>query len=149
MTLSVPGRRVQLVHMPLAHTRGDSAVWITDANVLATGDIVSTGARWPNSKAADGGDIDGIITAVDAFIRRANAQTKIVPGHGALMTKADLVAYRTLMADVREAVRKAKASGMTEDQVVAAKPLAQLQTRSGANDAASVNFVRLIYRSIA
>lgn len=147
-TVAVKGRRVQLVAMPLAHTSGDTAVWVTDANVLAAGDIVSWGMRYPNVDVGDKGDIDGMIAAVDAYIRRANATTKIVPGHGALMTKADLVAYRRLLADAREAVAKAKASGMTEDQVVAAKVLADVQARAGANDQASVNFTRLIYRSV-
>jgi glyoxylase-like metal-dependent hydrolase (beta-lactamase superfamily II) len=148
-TVTVKGRRAQMIHMPNAHTRGDSAVWIADANVLATGDIVSTGARYPNVDVGDGGDIDGLIAAVDAFIRRSNAETKVVPGHGALMTRADLVIYRALLADARAAVAKTKAAGMTEDQAVAAKPLAgDIQTRAGATDAASVNFVRLIYKSI-
>ena len=148
MTLPLKGRRVTLLHLPNAHTQGDTAVWIPDANVLATGDIVSWGNRYPNIDVGDKGDIDGIIRAVDGFIARSNDRTKIVPGHGALMTKKDLVAYRQLLADAREAVAKAKASGMTEDQVVAAKPLAAVQTRAGANDQASVNFVRLIYRSV-
>lgn len=147
--LAVQGRRIQLVHMPLAHTRGDTAVWVPDANVLATGDIVSIGNRYPNIDVGDGGDIDGLIRAVDNYIRRANATTKVVPGHGPLMSRADLVTFRTLLADARSAVAKLKASGMTEEQVVAAKPLADdVQKRAGATDAASVNFVRLIYKSI-
>jgi glyoxylase-like metal-dependent hydrolase (beta-lactamase superfamily II) len=148
-TVSVKGRTVQLTAMPTAHTRGDTSVWISDANVLATGDIVSWGMRYPNVDVGDGGDIDGIVKAVDAFIARSNARTKIVPGHGAVMTRADLVTYRKLLVDARAAVAKAKAAGQTEDQVVEAKPLAgDVQTRAGANDQASVNFVRLIYRSV-
>jgi glyoxylase-like metal-dependent hydrolase (beta-lactamase superfamily II) len=148
-TLSVKGRRVQLVHMPHAHTQGDTAIWVTDANVLATGDIVSIGNRYPNVDVGDGGDIDGIIGAVDAYIRRANDKTKVVPGHGPLMSKADLITYRKMLVDARAAVAKLKASGLTEEQAAAAKPLADdVQKRAGANDAASVNFVRLIYKSI-
>ncbi len=148
-TVAVRGRSVQLVAQPTAHTKGDTAVWVTDANVLATGDIVSIGNRYPNIDVGDAGDIDGIIRAVDGYIRRANDRTKVVPGHGSLMSKADLVTYRKLLVDARAAVAKAKAAGMSEDQTVEAKPLAaDVQTRAGANDAASVNFVRLIYRSI-
>jgi glyoxylase-like metal-dependent hydrolase (beta-lactamase superfamily II) len=148
-TLSVKGRRVALTHMPTSHTKGDTSVWVADANVLSTGDIVSTGARYPNIDVGDGGDIDGIIKSTDAFIARSNATTKIVPGHGALMTRADLVTYRKLLTDARAAVAKLKAAGMTEEQAAAAKPLAgDIQTRAGASDAASVNFVKLIYKSI-
>jgi glyoxylase-like metal-dependent hydrolase (beta-lactamase superfamily II) len=147
--LSVKGRTVQLIHMPAAHTRGDTAVWVPDADVLATGDIVSWGNRYPNIDVGDGGDIDGLIAAVDGFLKRADAKTKIVPGHGALMTRADLVAYRKLLADARDAVAKLKAAGQSEDQAVAAKPLAaDVQVRAGATDQASANLVRLIYRSV-
>src|SRR5438045_2890082 len=59
LTLTVRGRRAELVHMPKAHTGGDTAVWLPGADVLATGDIVSTGARYPNIDVGDGGDIDG------------------------------------------------------------------------------------------
>lgn len=148
-SLAVKGRRVQLIHMPAAHTKGDTLVFVPDANVIATGDIVSIGNRYPNIDVGDGGDIDGLIKSTDAFIARSNGQTKIVPGHGPLMTKADLVTYRRLLADARAAVAKLKAQGMTEEQAAAAKPLADdVQKRAGATDAASVNFVRLIYKSI-
>jgi glyoxylase-like metal-dependent hydrolase (beta-lactamase superfamily II) len=149
MTLSVKGRSVQLVHMPAAHTRGDTAVWVPDANVLATGDIVSWGNRYPNIDVGDGGDIDGLIAAVDGYLKRANAATKIVPGHGALMTRSDLVAYRKLLVDAREAVADLKSAGKSEDEAVAAKPFAaDIQARAGATDQASANLVRLIYRSV-
>jgi cyclase len=148
MALSVRGRRAQLLHMPKAHTRGDTAVWLADANVLATGDIVSWGNRYPNVDVGDGGDIDGMIAAVDAFLKRSNASTKIVPGHGKIMSRDDLAAYRKLLADARAAVGKLKAAGMSEDDAVAAKPLADVQARAGATDQQSVNLTRLIYRSV-
>ena len=148
MSLSVRGRRAQLIHMPTAHTRGDTAVWLADANVLATGDIVSWGARYPNIDVGDGGDVDGMIAAVDAYLKRADAKTKIVPGHGKIMSRDDLVAYRKLLDDARAAVAKLKAAGVSEDDAVAAKPLADVQARAGATDQQSVNLVRLIYRSV-
>jgi len=149
MTLSVRGRSAELVHMPKAHTGGDTAVWLRDADVLAAGDIVSVGARYPFVDVGDGGGIDGIVSAIDAFLKRADGRTKIVPGHGPLMSRADLVAYRVLMVDARAAVAKLKASGMSEEQVVAAKPLAaDVQGRAGATDAQSAIFTRAIYRSL-
>jgi glyoxylase-like metal-dependent hydrolase (beta-lactamase superfamily II) len=149
-TVKVKGRTVQVMHMPTSHTNGDSAVWTVNANVLATGDIVSTGMRYPNVDVGDKGDIDGIIKSVDTYLARANANTKFVPGHGELMTKAQLADYRKLLGDARAAVKALKVAGKTEDEVVAAKPLAgDIQGRAGANDMASANFVRLIYRSVS
>jgi glyoxylase-like metal-dependent hydrolase (beta-lactamase superfamily II) len=149
MSLSVKGRKVELTHMPNSHTRGDTAVWIADANVLATGDIVSTGMRFPNIDVGDKGGINGIVKSVDAYLKRVNDKTKIVPGHGALMNKADLVAYRKMLVDARAAVAKLKKDGKTEDQAVAAKPLAgAIQQQAGANDMGADTFVRLIYKSV-
>jgi hypothetical protein len=65
------------------------------------------------------------------------------------MNKADLVAYRKMLVDSRTAVAKLKKDGKTEDQAVAAKPLAgDIQARAGANDMGADNFVRLIYKSV-
>jgi len=148
-TLSIKGRMVQLVHMPHAHTRGDTAVFVPDADVIATGDIVSIGARYPNVDVGDEGGINGMVAGVDAYLKRADAKTRIVPGHGPLMSRDDLVKYRALLVDARDAVKALKAKGMSEDAVVAAKPLAaSVQGRAGATDQQSATFTRLIYRSV-
>jgi glyoxylase-like metal-dependent hydrolase (beta-lactamase superfamily II) len=149
MTLSVKGRTVQLVHMPHAHTRGDTAVFVPDADVIVTGDIVSVGNRYPNVDVGDEGGINGMVAGVDAYLKHADAGTKIVPGHGPLMSREDLVTYRTLLVDARDAVKALKAKGLSEDAVVAAKPLVgSVQGRAGATDQQSATFVRLIYRSV-
>jgi glyoxylase-like metal-dependent hydrolase (beta-lactamase superfamily II) len=148
LTVSVKGRTVRLTHMHNAHTDGDTAVYFPDANVLAAGDIVSTGNRYPNIDVAAGGNINGIIKAVDRYIALSNAKTKVVPGHGALTDKAGLITYRALLVDARDRVAKLIKDGKTEDEVVAAKPITDLQAKAGANDMASANFERLIYRSL-
>lgn len=147
-TLTVKGRTAQVLHQPLAHTDGDSAIYFADANVLATGDIVSIGNRYPNIDVANGGNIKGMIAAVDTYIKLSNDQTKVVPGHGPLMSKANLTAYRNLLATARDRVAKLIAEGKTEDETVAAKAIQDLEKTAGANEQATANFVRLIYRSL-
>jgi glyoxylase-like metal-dependent hydrolase (beta-lactamase superfamily II) len=148
LALNVDGRTAVLTHMPRAHTDGDTYVYFPDANVLATGDIVdSTG--FPNIDVRSGGGIDGMIAGVDRFVRLTNAQTKIVPGHGTLMTKADLQSYRKVLATVRDRIATLKKKGMTEDQVVAAKPLASdIEKQRDADDSATAQFERLVYQSV-
>ena len=146
--MKVGGRSAQVMHEPNAHTDGDSAIYFADANVLATGDIVSTGNRYPNIDVAVGGSIKGIIAAVDRYLKLANADTKIVPGHGVLMNKADLAAYRELMVTSRDRIAKLIAAGKSEDDAVAAKVLDDVEKKTGANEQATANFVRLIYRSL-
>lgn len=145
--LRVKGRTAKVTYFPHAHTDGDSYVYFADANVLATGDIVTIGNRYPNIDFANGGHIDGTIKAVDTYIKLVDEKTKIVPGHGSLMNKAQLIEYRAFLVTSRDRVKKLIADGKSEADAVAAKPFADLEAKLGANEAASGNWVRVIYNS--
>jgi len=147
-TLMVRGRGAQVIHEANAHTDGDSAVYFADANVLATGDIVSLGNRYPNIDVGVNGNIKGMIAAVDSYLKISNAETKIVPGHGPLLNKAQLTDYRDLLATARDRIAKLIAEGKSEDEAVAARAIQDLEQKAGANEQATTNFVRLIYRSL-
>lgn len=147
-TVSVGGRTAQVGYIANAHTDGDSYVYFPDANVLATGDLNGAQRNYTNPDIRGGGTIDRIIAGFDTVIRVANNQTKVVPGHGPLATKADLIATRKVLATVRDRVAKMKAAGMTEDQVVAAKPTADVQEQRHADDMVSERFVRLVYQTV-
>jgi len=143
-TVSSGGRTVQLVHME-GHTDTDTVVYFADANVMDIGD---TGGRARLPNIALGATIDGLISGVQMYVNMANAQTKIVPGHGPLATKADLQAYHDMLVSMRDRVAKLKAEGKTEDQAVAAKPVADFQAKVGANDMQADNAVRRIYATL-
>jgi glyoxylase-like metal-dependent hydrolase (beta-lactamase superfamily II) len=145
-TVSVGGRTAQVVHIA-AHTDTDSVVYFPDANVLAVGDTGGPN-RYPNLDVRGGGTIDGTIAGVQTYLKMANAQTKIVPGHGPLATKADFQAYHDLLVKIRDRVAKLKAEGKSEDQAAAAKPLADLQAQVKQDDMASDRVVRLVYQTL-
>jgi hypothetical protein len=92
-----------------------------------------------------------MIDAVNLFLKAANDNTKIVPGHGALATKANLEEYRDMLVAARDRIRKLRDEGKTEEQVVAAKALVDLDAEwsNPANPQAAVNFVRNVYNSFA
>jgi cyclase len=149
ITLKLKGRTAQLKHYANAHTDGDTYIYFADANVLAAGDIVSLGNRYPNIDFANGGNIKGMIGAVDTYIKMSNDQTKIVPGHGALQSKADLVKYRKMLVTARDRVAKLIKDGKSEADAVAAKPFAaDIEKQMGANEQQSATFVRVIYNSL-
>ena len=147
MTLQLRGRKAQLQHVVRAHTDGDTFVYFADANVLATGDIFVVG-RHPTIDFANGGSIGGMITGLNTFIKRANEGTRVVPGHGRLATRADLVEYRDMLVAARERMAKLIAEGRSEDEILAAKPYADFDAKVGASDQASQNFMRVVYRSL-
>ncbi len=147
MTVRLQGRAAELRHPADVHTDGDSTIYFADANVLATGDIVVFG-RYPNIDFAYGGSIDGMIRGVDDVIAFAKDDTKIVPGHGSLGTKAMIRDYRQMLVDVRERISKLKTAGKSEDEVVAAKPNADYDAKLRLDERSIGNFVRVVYRSL-
>src|SRR5271170_3412007 len=146
--LKVKARLAFLGHPANAHTDGDTYVLFQDANVLATGDIFTNG-RYPNIDFANGGNIKGMIAGAQIFLSLVNDQTKIVPGHGALAGKADLEAYLTMLTTARDRMAKLVKDGKTEDEVVAAKPFADLDAKWAPTPQASTNFIRVVYHSLA
>src|SRR5262249_20108034 len=103
--LPLKGRKFQVAHINNAHTDGDTYVYVQDANVLATGGIVSLGARYPNIDVAVNGNVKGIIQGLDTYLKLSNDKTKIVPGHGPVIDKTKLAEYRAMIVDCRDRVQ--------------------------------------------
>jgi cyclase len=148
MTLRLQNRSAELRYSPAVHTDGDTYVYFPDANVLATGDIVFFG-RYPNIDIAYGGSIDGMIRGVDELINFAKENTTIVPGHGPVGTKVMMREYREMLVVARDRIGGLKATGRTEDEVVAAKPNADYDARFGLDARSNSNFIRVVYRSLS
>ena len=142
------GRVADLKHIANAHTDGDTYVWFKTANVLSTGDTF-TNARYPNIDFANGGNIKGMIAAADTYLKLTNAKTRIVPGHGPLADKAALMEYRTMLTTARDRMAKLVKEGKSEDDVVVAKPFADLDAKWAPTELASKNFIRVVYHSLA
>jgi cyclase len=146
-TVEIGGRKAQLTHVYNAHTDGDTYVFFDDANVLCTGDTFGNTGRYNTIDFSNGGDIRGLIRALDAYIKVSNDQTKVVPGHGALATKANLVAFREMLVTSRDRIQKLFNEGKSEQEVVAAKPLADLDAKWAANEQQAQNWTRMVYNS--
>ena len=147
-TVKVKGRTASLGHPKNAHTDGDTYVFFRDADVLATGDVFTNG-RYPNIDFANGGNIKGMIAGAEFYLKLVDDKTKIVPGHGPLASKADLVAYLAMLTTARDRMAKLVAQGKSEADVVAAKPFADLDAKWALSDQASTNFIRVVYHSLA
>jgi cyclase len=146
-TVQIGGQKALLTHVYNAHTDGDTWVYFDAANVLDTGDTFTNTGRYNTIDFANGGDIRGLIRAVDAFLKVSNDQTKIVPGHGALANKANLVAWREMLVTSRDRIQKLVNEGKTEQEVLAAKPLADLDAKWAANPEQAQNWTRMVYNS--
>ena len=147
MTLEVKGRKAALKHAANAHTGGDTYVWFADANVLSTGDTFTNG-RYPNIDFLNGGSIKGVIAAADTYLALTNDQSKIVPGHGPLATKAQLADYRAMMVAARDRMAKLVKDGKSLDDVYTAKPLADFDAKMHANEQQAKAFMRVVYMTV-
>jgi len=123
-SISQNGDTLELVHFDPAHTDTDIYIHFQKANVLHCGDTFFNGF-YPFIDDSSGGSIGGMIRANEKALALANADTKIIPGHGTLGTKADLQAVHDMLSGVREKVASLKSSGLTEQEVIAKKPTAQ------------------------
>ncbi len=146
--IRLAGRVAALRHIANAHTDGDTYVWFKSSNVLATGDTFTNG-RYPNIDFANGGNIKGMIAATNAYLKLVNDKSRIVPGHGPIADKAALVTYRAMLITARDRMAKLVKDGKSEDDVIAAKPFADLDATWAPTDLAAKNFVRVVYHSLA
>src|SRR3954447_2140560 len=147
LPLETGGRKAKLTHIANAHTDGDTWVYFADANVLCTGDTANNLKRYQNIDYMNGGDIRGMIRALDTYIKAANDQTKIVVGHGGLATKADLVVFREMLVTSHDRIKKLYDEGKSEEEVIAAKPLADLDATWANNPGHAAGHTKNVYQS--
>ncbi|MBI4263527.1 MAG: MBL fold metallo-hydrolase [Acidobacteria bacterium] len=149
------GDSIQIIHVPAAHTDGDSVVFFRQADVVSAGDVyVTTG--YPHVDRARGGDIQGVIAGLNLLLDlaipnlRSEGGTMIVPGHGRLSDYADVAYYRDMVTIIRDRIQAMIDRGMTLEQVQAAKPTFDYDRRYGstAGPWTTEMFVEAGYRSL-
>ena len=126
MTFHLNGDTIDVLHTGGGHTDGDSVVYWRKANVLHTGDMMMNGLGFPFVDLSSGGSALHLIVSLDQLIAMTDADTVVIPGHGALAKRADLIAWRGMIATAVDRVTALKQAGRTLDQAKAAKPLAGL-----------------------
>ena len=147
LKLHLNGDEVHVKHMKHGHTDGDSIIFWKKANVLHMGDLFFHKMSLPFIDLASGGNARGVLAAAEAALTMADDGTQIIPGHGPMATRADLIAYRDMMKTVITAVERAQGQGKSLEQVQAMKPAAQWDVNPDAfikGDA----FVEAVYRSL-
>lgn len=148
VTFHVNGEEVRLIPVPAAHTDGDTMVYFANANVIMTGDFYrSTG--YPNIDRNNGGTMTGMLAGFDAIVALARPDTKIVPGHGAIVDKTAVAAHKAMMVAVRDKVAALVRQNKTQEEAVAAKPTAEFDAKvTGATATTADRFVGQLYQEL-
>jgi cyclase len=151
--LRLNGEIVDLVPVRAAHTGGDTMIRFENADVIMIGDFYRN-YGYPFIDTNNGGSLKGALEALDATMKLAGPNTKLVPGHGTIINRADIVPYRDMILAVQAKVQQMIAQGKTEQEVLAAKVTAPYDARvpggllpAGAGTSAD-RFVSMVYMQL-
>jgi cyclase len=146
-TFHLNGDEIHVAHAPRAHTDGDSIVHFRRADVVHMGDIYFNG-MYPFIDTASGGTVDGVIAAAEKIVARATDATKIIPGHGPLSNKAELAAYREMLATVSGRIKAQIREGRKLEEIVASKPTRDYDEKWGKGFIKPDKFVEMLTRNL-
>ncbi len=146
-TLHLNGATIALKYYGPAHTDGDVSAYFTEADVLHTGDTWWNG-HYPFIDYSTGGNIDGMIRAAEANVARVTDKTIVIPGHGPIANKSQLIEYRDMLVTIRDRVAALKGDGKSLDEIVAAKPTSAYDAKWGGFFINGEFFTKLIYKGV-
>jgi len=153
------GEGIQVVHQPAAHTDGDTIVFFRRGDIIATGDIIDT-TRFPVIDVSRGGSLQGEIDALNRLMDLSihnlplqwySDRTLLVPGHGHVYDKLDLLEYRDAITVIRDRIRDLIGQGKTLEQVKAANPTLGYRSQYGTDSGPWTTdmFVEVAYHELA
>jgi glyoxylase-like metal-dependent hydrolase (beta-lactamase superfamily II) len=146
-TLRMNGATIVLKYYGPAHTDGDVSAYFTEADVLHTGDTWWNG-HFPFIDYSTGGNINGMIRAAEANVATVSDKTIVIPGHGPVGGKADLVQYRDLLLTIRDRVAALKKEGKSLDEIMTTKPTAAYDAKWAGSFIDGNFFTRLVYAGV-
>lgn len=147
VTLHLNGDEIHATHVEHAHTDGDVIVRFRQANVIHAGDVFFR--YYPFIDSGSGGSVQGVIAAVDRILAMADDRTRIIPGHGPLASRADLVAYREMLAVTSGRIRELVRAGKTVEEVLAARPNADFDPAWAWTFITAERYTEMLYELIA
>jgi glyoxylase-like metal-dependent hydrolase (beta-lactamase superfamily II) len=146
-TLHANRTTLALKHYLPAHTDSDISVHFVEADVFHTGDTFWN-RNYPFIDYSTGGSIDGTIRAAEANLAKVTDSMIVIPGHGAVGGKADLMLFRDVMVELREKVAVFKKQGRSLAEVVAAKPSARYDAEWGNGFMTPALFLEWVYQGV-
>lgn len=115
--------QIHAFHPAAAHTDGDAIIHFVDLNLIHAGDVFFNGV-FPFIDVSSGGSVEGYLDALRTLADLADDDTRIIPGHGPMATKSDVLRKIAMLEDARTRVLDLISSGASVDDAKAAQPLA-------------------------
>jgi glyoxylase-like metal-dependent hydrolase (beta-lactamase superfamily II) len=143
-TLHLNGTTLTLKYYAPSHTDSDISVEFKESDILHVGDTFWNG-HYPFIDYSTGGSIDGMIRAAEGNVGRVTDKTIVIPGHGPVGNKSQLIAFRDMLVVIREKVADLKKQGKSLDEAIAAKPTADYDAKWGGFVIDGNFFTTLVY----
>ncbi len=147
VTFHMDGEDVRLIPIPRAHTDGDTLVYFPNDDIIMCGDFFRS-IQYPNIDRANGGSLNGMLDGLGRLIGMAGPNTKIVPGHGPMVGRAQVMAHRDMILAVRDRIAQMVAQGKTQDEVLAAHPTADYDAKVPNSKETTERFVTQVYAEL-
>ncbi|MEO0982254.1 MAG: MBL fold metallo-hydrolase [Pseudomonadota bacterium] len=148
VALHLNGQTIQVFHVPDAHTDGDSIVFFKEANVVHMGDVMFSGF-FPFIDVSSGGTTKGYIAALDYVHGKIDDETQVIPGHGPLSTRADILALADMLRGACAAVEAEIAAGKSLEATIASRPLEQWNEDWGGGFMNEERFTAILYADLS
>jgi cyclase len=139
---------IEACYVPSAHTDTDAAYLLPRFDVLHTGDLFLNGI-YPFIDYSTGGDLEGWILGLKKVLEMAGPRTQIIPGHGPMAKKADLITFRDMLTQVRDRIKPLIEQGKSLQHVIAAKPTQPLDDKWGKGAFTPEVFVQMVYEGMS
>ena len=146
-TLHLNGITIALKYYGPAHVDGDISAYFVETDVLHTGDTWWNG-HYPFIDYSTSGNIDGMIKAAEANVATVTDKTIVIPGHGPVGGKAEMIAYRDMLTDIRDQITTLKEHGKSLNEIVAAKSTAAYDAKWGGFFINGEVFTKLVYKGV-
>ena len=143
----VNGQDAHVRHIAKAHTDGDAIVFLHGSNVILAGDLLFN-YMFPFIDLDSGGSVRGFLAGQRRIIKMADEETVIIPGHGQLANRADLQAAVDMLVDAEARVEALVVDGKTEEEVLAANPLADYHDTWNWGFITTERMTQTLYRSL-
>ncbi len=147
MSFHLNGEDILVFHFHHGHTDGDAIVYFPKSNVIHMGDTYFKG-RFPYIDLGSGGDVEGVLKTINEVLFLADEDTKIIPGHGALSNKEELMEYRDVITICRDRVKKAIASEMTLEEIKASNLTKEYDEEWGGGFIKPDKFIDILYSDL-
>ena len=146
-TLHLNGSTLVLKRYGPSHTDSDISIQFEEANVIAVADTLWNG-HYPFIDYSTGGSLDGMIRAAEANVANANDETIVIPGHGPIGNKSQLIEFRDMLVAIREKIANLKKQGKSLNEAVADKPTTDYDAKWGGFVVNGDFFTRLVYAGV-